>query len=112
MSQILDLLAKDDSSKLKVMKLELLLNCLKLQLFSLMGPIDPAEKQAIKQKYAVEGLEVVTERIRVMDTFKEVLGVTHPHRDLLDRRKEMLVEEVGRRKCLTAVRALSPSART
>ena len=104
LSQILDLLAKDDSSKLKVMKLELLLNCLKLQLFSLVGPIDPAEKQAIKQKYAVEGLDVVRDRIRVMDTFSEVLGVTHPHRDLLARRKEMLVEEVGRRKCLTAVR--------
>ena len=104
LSEILDLLAKEDSSEQKVMKLELLLNCLKLQLFSLVGPIDPAEKQAIKQKYAVEGLEVVGDRIRVMDTFSEVLGVTHPHRDLLARRKEMFVEEVGRRKCLTAVR--------
>ena len=48
LSQILHLLAKDDRSDLKVMKLELLLNCLKLQLFSLVGPIDPADKQAIK----------------------------------------------------------------
>jgi hypothetical protein len=80
-----------------VMKMELLLNCLKLQLFSMVGPIDPAEKQAIKQKYAGEGLEVVRDRIKVMDTFSEVLGGTHPHRELLARKEEMLVEEVGRR---------------
>ena len=81
--------------------LELLLNCLKLQLFSMVGPIHPAEKQGSKQKYAVEVLKV----IRVMDTFSEVLGGRHPHRDLLARRS----------KCLTAVGgepALCPQART
>ena len=75
MSQILDLPNKDDRSELRVMKLELQLNCLKWQLFSLVGPIDPAQRQAIKQKYALEGLQVATERIRVMiDIFSGELG--------------------------------------
>eukprot|EP00092_Neocalanus_flemingeri_P022654 GFUD01024574.1.p1 GENE.GFUD01024574.1~~GFUD01024574.1.p1 ORF type:complete len:2240 (+),score=854.36 GFUD01024574.1:478-6720(+) len=104
LSEFLTLLATEDRSEMKVMKLELLLNCLKLQLFSLVGPIDPAEKQAIKQKYAGERLQMVKNRIKVMDTFSEVLGGTHPHRELLARRGEMLVDEVGRRTNLIAVR--------
>jgi len=53
-----------------VIKLELLLNCLKLQLFSLVGPIDPAEKQIVQHEYAVEGLGVVMDRIRLMGHFQ------------------------------------------
>jgi len=106
LSELMALLTEDNlgRSQLKVMKLELLLNCLKLQLFSLVGPIDPAEKQSIKQRYALEGLQVVRNRVMVMDTFSEVLGGSHPHRDLLSRREEMLIEEVERRTTLTAVR--------
>jgi len=92
------------SSQIKVYKLELLLNCLKLQLFSLVGPIDPAEKQAIKQRYAVEALGEMKDRITVLDTYSQILGGFHPHRELLARAEEQLVAEVERRKCLTAVR--------
>ena len=93
----------------QTLRAELLLNCIKLQLFSLVGVLDPAEKQAIKREYAQHDLDTVKERLLVSHTFQDILGLVDPHNNLLCKRRKKLEEEVRRRSGLAAVRSREES---
>jgi hypothetical protein len=85
--------------------LEVGLRCLQLQLHCRPGPIDPAEKAALKLRYAGEAAAVCDARLRVRDVFREQLGGgTHPHSGLLGARRELLRAEEVRRAGRTAER--------
>ena len=86
-------------------KLELLLNILKMQLFSLVGILDPAEKQLIKKNLAELDLKKVEDRLEVMTTFRETIGAVHPHTELLAARQALLQNEIKKRSVLTAIRS-------
>ena len=101
LSEIIKVLTTEESMEITTLKLDLLTNLLKLHLFSLLGPIDPAEKQVIKQKYAMEGLEEVKARFKTMETYNQLLGGYHPHTDLFKKRADALEKEVERRSNLT-----------
>ena len=97
--------AKDEESPLAAHKLNLCLNCLKLQLFSQLGAIDPAEKAALKHQYASESVAATKQRLEARKVFARHLGgASHPHTYLLMARLEALEEEEKRRSGLRAVR--------
>ena len=86
-------------------KLDILLNVLKLQLFCMVGIMDPAEKQDIKRKYTEEDLKSVRDRLKVFGIFNEIIGCHHCHSELLEKREANLVTEASRRSCLVALRS-------
>ena len=92
-------------SPLAVHKLNLCLSCLRLQLFSQLGAIDPAEKAALKHQYAGESVVATRQRLRAREVFSKHLGgANHPHTNLLRARLSALEEEEQRRSGLRAVR--------
>merc|ERR550532_154114 len=92
-------------STLAVHKLNLCLSCLRLQLFSQLGAIDPAEKAALKHQYAGESVVATRQRLRAREVFSKHLGgANHPHTNLLRARLSALEEEEQRRSGLRAVR--------
>ena len=110
LSELSSLVARGaDLDNLQTLRMELLLNCIKLQLFSLVGLLDPAEKQALKREYAQHDLKHLEQRLLVSDTFQRILGLINPHRNLLLKRKKKLEEEVKRRSGLAAVRSQDES---
>ena len=99
---------EQETGMLTPYRLELLLNCLKLQLYSRLGALDPAETRAMKLKYVGESLEETKGRIHVRSTFHEHLGgAPHPHLLLLKARFASLEKEGRRRAGLAAVRGES-----
>ena len=46
---------------------------LKLELFCMVGIMDPAEKQVIKKKYTEDDLQLVTDRHIVFSMFHEII---------------------------------------
>ena len=94
------------SEKATAVKLDILLNVLKLQLFCLVGIMDPAEKQVIKKKYTEDNLKSVSDRLQVFSMFNEIIGCHHSHSELLEERKKRLISEGSRRSCLVAMRSL------
>ena len=60
------------TSDLQELKLNLLLNTLKLQLFCMVGILDPAEKQVIKKNHAQEDLASVSDRLFVFSKYQEI----------------------------------------
>ena len=86
-------------------KLDILLNVLKLQLFCMVGIMDPAEKQDIKRKYTEEDLKSVRDRLKVFGIFNDIIGCHHCHSELLEKREANLVTEASRRSCLVALRS-------
>ena len=89
--------------------LNLLLNLLKLQLFCMVGVMDPAEKQVLKRNHVEEDLKGVNDRLKVFAIFKETIGCDHSHPGLLEKRRSHLEQEVRRRSLLTAVRGQGES---
>ena len=109
-AQVLKLLAEEvaregEASILTVEKASVFLQCARLQLHSRFGALDPAEKQALKHRYAGEAAEGVRRRLEARATFAEHLGgATHPHNALLRARLAALEKEQERRAGLRAVR--------
>merc|ERR1719370_1264983 len=92
-------------STLAVHKLSLCLSCLRLQLFSQLGAIDPAEKAALKHQYAGESVLATRLRLKAREEFSKHLGgANHPHTNLLRERLSALEEEEQRRSGFRAVR--------
>ena len=96
---------KNDLEREATLKLDILLNLLKLQLFCMVGIMDPAEKQVIKKKYTEEDLQLVTGRLKVFSLFNEIIGCHHSHSELLEEREKHLATEASRRSGLVAVRS-------
>ena len=82
------------------------LNVLKLQLFCMVGIMDPAEKQVIKKKYIEEDVQFVSDRLKVFSMFDEIIRCHHSHSECLEKRKHHLVSEASRRSGLVAMRSL------
>lgn len=97
--------AREEASVLCAEKVAVFLECARLQLHSRFGALDPAEKQALKHRYAGEDAEGVRRRLEARATFAEHLGgATHPHNALLRARLAALEVERERRAGLRAVR--------
>jgi len=98
------IITSSTTDQFTIQKLAAIVNLVKLQLYSSFGPMDPAEKQAIKHRYAVSELAKTEDRLHVLATFSDMLGCRHPHKQLLEDRKARLTAEVERRKELVAER--------
>ena len=86
------------------------LNVLKLQLFCMVGIMDPAEKQVIKKKYIEEDVQFVSDRLKVFSMFDEIIRCHHSHSECLEKRKHHLVSEASRRSGLVAMRSLDKTS--